>query len=464
MPPLFRPTAWAVALVSLFLGACSTVKYTVDDGRKVNETLLANLRALGHGERALRPAIARSAALNDPDCSRQWELPISVATSYEWDEDDRVAWVRALQVDERLTVVAAAPDAGLAVGDKIVEIDGYKKKDSNKMLAELASLRDDGEPFKVLTAAGKAVTLKPFQVCRGYTRLAPPVTPGYQDFHWLMSVHPLDIFRPQITPDEALWMVLWTQGLSEEGGARMKTYHYSKEVVSTLFEVASLATGLNAAAQAAKVAVNQAAQAAAAAATKAVSEAAAKQILQEAAQRLAEQAAQDYVKKVGEEVAKSVGRQAGNVLRDTFMARVGMSVSSLSWVATTAFDDADRWAWDRIGKIGADPLAGATLHQKLLDQGLVSNAFVLDEERLVRYSTLARQTQREDMLAAVLKGASLEAFALKLTDLPSASDEGAGLAMLSESDEAVPAAPAMAAGAGGLIDAMLRMPLETGQD
>ncbi len=464
MQSLFRPTAWAMALASLLLGACSTVQYTVDDGRKVNETLLANLRALGHGERALRPAIARSAALNDPDCSRQWELPISVATSFEWEEDDRVAWVRALQVDERLTVVAAAPDAGLVVGDKIVEIDGYKKKDSNKMLAELASLRDDGDPFPVKTAAGKTVTLKPFQVCRGYTRLAPPVTPGYQDFHWLMSVHPLDIFRPQITPDEALWMVLWTQGLSEEGGARMKTYHYSKEIVSTLFEVASLATGLNAAAQAAKVAVNQAAQAAAAAATKAAGEAAAKAALEEAARRLAEQAAQDYVKKVGEEVAKSVGRQAGNVLRDTFMARVGMSVSSLSWVATTAFDDADRWAWDRIGKIGGDPLAGATLHQKLLDQGLVSNAFVLDEERLVRYSTLARQTQREDMLAAVLKGASLEAFALKLTDLPSASDEGAGLAMLSESDEAVPSAPAGAAGSGGLIDAMLRMPLETGQD
>ena len=56
--------------------------------------------------------------------------------------------MRALGVDERLTVVAAAPDAGLAVGDKIVEIDGYKKKDSNKMLAELASLRDDGDRFR----------------------------------------------------------------------------------------------------------------------------------------------------------------------------------------------------------------------------------------------------------------------------------------------------------------------------
>lgn len=464
MPRLFRSATCAVALASLLLGACGTVRYTLDDGRKVNETLLANLRALGHGERALRPAIARSAALGDPDCSRQWELPISVATSYEWEEDDRVAWVRALQVDERLTVVAATLDSGFAPGDKIVEIDGYKRRDSHKMLAELASLRDDGKAFPVRTAAGKTLTLKPFQVCRGYTRLAPPVTPGYQDFHWLMSVHPLDIFRPQITPDEALWMVLWTQGLSEEGGARMKTYHYGKEIVTTLFEIASLATGLNAAAEAAKVAVNQAAQAAAAAATKAAGEAAAKAALEEAARKLAEQAAQDYVRKVGEEVAKSVGRQAGNVLRDTFMARVGMSVSSLSWVATTAFDDADRWAWDRIGKLGGDPLAGATLHQKLLDQGLIANAFVLDEERLVRYSTLARQTQREDMLAAVLKGASLEAFALRLTDLPSASDEGAGLAMISESDQASAAVPPPSAAGGGLIDAMLRMPLETGQD
>ena len=54
---------------------------------------------------------------------------------------------------------------------------------------------------------------------------------------------------------------------------------------------------------------------------------------------------------------------------------------------------------------------------------------------------VARQTQREDMLAAVLKGASLEAFALRLTDLPSASDEGAGLAMISESDQASAAVP-----------------------
>ena len=47
------------------------------------------------GEQALRPAIARSAALGDKDCDRQWELPMSVMSSQGWSEDDRVAWVRA---------------------------------------------------------------------------------------------------------------------------------------------------------------------------------------------------------------------------------------------------------------------------------------------------------------------------------------------------------------------------------
>ena len=97
------------------------MKYTVDDGRKVNETLLANLRLMGHGERALRPAIVRSAALKDPGCSRQWELPFSVATSYDWPADDRVAWGRALQVDERLTVIEEAQESGVQIGDSVEE-------------------------------------------------------------------------------------------------------------------------------------------------------------------------------------------------------------------------------------------------------------------------------------------------------------------------------------------------------
>ena len=98
-----------VLLWCMLLSACAGVKYTVDDGRKVDEALLANIRAYGTVEQRLRPAIVRSAELNDPSCDRQWELPFALATSYGWPENERVAWVRGLAVDERLTIVATSP-------------------------------------------------------------------------------------------------------------------------------------------------------------------------------------------------------------------------------------------------------------------------------------------------------------------------------------------------------------------
>ena len=45
----------------LLTGCASGPKFTVDDGRQVDETMLAGMRAYGAGERLLRPAIARSA-------------------------------------------------------------------------------------------------------------------------------------------------------------------------------------------------------------------------------------------------------------------------------------------------------------------------------------------------------------------------------------------------------------------
>ena len=77
------------------------------------------------------------------------------------------------------------------------------------------------------------------------------------------------------------------------------------------------------------------------------------------------------------------------------------------------------------------------MHQKLLERSLVSNACVFDEDRLVKLAALARQTQRGEMLAAVLKGASLEAFALKLSELPSADDDVGAMAMHSDGEELV---------------------------
>lgn len=412
-----------IGLATVSLIGCSTPKYTIDDGRPVNEALLGQIRLLGQGEKLLRPAIVRSSALKDPDCSKQWELPFSVASSHEWEEDDRIAWVRALQVDERLTVISTTRNVDLDFGEKIVDIDGYTKNDAGKMLQRLGDLRDSGDPFQVKTASGKTVTVTPLQVCRGYTRLAPPSKPDFQDYHWLLSVHPLNLFNALVTPDEALWMVLWSQGVSEEGGGRMKTFHYSKEFLLTMLDIASVAVGVNAAAQAAKVAANQAISAAGNAATKAATEAAARQIIEQAGKEAAQAAAKEYAQRIGEEVVKTVGKQITVVLRDTFIARMGLSVSSLSMVSSTAFDEADAWAFDRMRQLGADPWAGATLHRKLLDRNLERNAFALDEERLGSLALHARKTQSEDILLAALRGASLDNYTLQLTDLPQSARE-----------------------------------------
>ena len=437
-------------LLALLVSGCSTIQYTVDDGRAVDEALLARLRILGEGERALRPAIARSAALDDAECSRQWELPFSVATSYEWKDDDKVAWVRALQVDERLTVIAAATDSPIKVGERIVELEGEQTTDSEAMVETLTRLRDGGERFSLRTAKGRTVEVKPFELCRGHTRLAPPNEPEQQGFHWLLNQHPLELASAGLSPDEALWTVLWGQGLSEEGGLRMKSFQYSRNVLGTVLSIASLASGISGATEAARVAADRATRAATSAAAQSAGEALAAKALEQATSSAAEAAGRGYALRVGREVGALVAQQS-------FMTRVGLSLSALSWVASTAFDEADQWAFMQMLKLGADPLAGARLHQKLVARGLVRNAFVLSPERLTQLALLAKDHQRADLLEAILRGGSLEMFALRLVELPSASAEWDGPESASE-----PADPFQISGTGADNSlGPLEMPLET---
>lgn len=407
----WRRLAVPVAISVLLLAGCAAPKYTVDDGRPVNPELLSNIRSYGEGERALRPAIAKSSALNDPHCDRQWELPIAVATSQSWEPNDRVAWVRALGVDERVTVVAVAPGAPLALGDKIVDVDGEDSNKAEELLAELAEMRDRGRPFPVTTSAGKKAQLVPFEVCRGYTRVAPPNTPELQDYHWLMSYHPLEVARAELTADEALWTVLWTQGVSEEGGARMKTYHYGSQVLGSLYTLATIASGLKGAAVAAEAAVAAAQKAAAAAATEVLK------------QQLIDQAKQFAVDRVRNEVTKVAQQltQAQVVASmEQLAANKGM-LGGISRVASTVFDKADAWAYARMKQLGADPLAVFTLHQKMLERGLLRNALPLDPERMAHLQGVVKADGREEDVVAILKGIRTETLAFHSEAMPLAS-------------------------------------------
>ena len=435
---------WIFTLITIgLLSGCAATKYTVDDGRKVNEALLGHIRSFGAGEQALRPAIARSAALKDPSCDTQWELPFSVATSYGWGEDDRVAWARGLGVDERITVVGIAPGSPLQPRDRIEDVAGFSRENAEKMLLALAERRDAGIPFSVKLVSGKSVQVTPFKVCRGYTRLASPGTPKAQDYHWLMSLHPLEVTQASLTEDEALWAVLWTQGLSEEGGARMKTYHYGTQIAGGLYEVFTLVSGLKGAALAANVAVSAAKSAAASVATEALK------------QQLIEQATAAATARVRNELAGSVQRmtqqQAVSAMQQAAANRGALT--GLAWVAATVFDRADTWAYARLEKLNANRLAGFSLHQKLLERGLTSNVLVFDAERLSALSRRAGEQGLDEAVVAILGGFKPEALQPELAAMPLASapkafsyDEPLGAG--------VPYAP-------GLIESVLSMPIES---
>lgn len=440
--------AWLLILLAVVLTGCAAPRYTVDDGRPIDDALLQGIRTFGKGEKALRPAIVRSGELNDDQCDRQWELPISVASSQSWTETERVAWVRALGVDERLTVVARAPDHALQLGDKLVSIDGTSSRNAEKMLTYLADLRDRGRPFSVQTAAGKRTTVVPFQVCRGYTRLSPPNTPLVQDYHWLMSIHPLEVAQADLTDDEALWVVLWTQGVSEEGGARMKLYHYGSNILSSLYTVATIASGLKGAAVAAEAAVAAAQKAATTAATEILKQQLINQAKQYATDRMTEEAVRVARNLTQAQVANSMRRLA---------AHRGM-LGGVSRVAATVFDQADAWAFSRMPRLHANPLAGFTLHQKMLERDLLNNSLALDPDRLPPLQTLADQSGQAQAVLAILKGIRAEDLTFDLGEMPLAS-----AAADFSYEEPSHMADANNPFAYGLVEAMLTMPTSSTQ-
>lgn len=402
----------SAVVASLFLSGCAT-KYTIDDGSAVDEKLLSSIRTYGKAERAVRPAIVRSAQLNDSECDKQWELPFAVTSSHGLPQMDRIAWVRALQVDERLTVVAAIEPGPLKPGDKITHIDDYKD-DADDMLVELAAQRDRGREFVLTLSDGRKVPVKPFEVCRGRYELTRPNGPADQDYHWLHARHAASLFDLALTPDEVLWTVLWTQGLSEEAGARMKTYHYGTRLLKGALTVASIASGVGAAANAASAA---AANFAASEAGKAAAVAAGKELAKFAAEQAATAVRDKIISSATKEIAKAAAQElAMSALRSAAIFK--SSLGGISWVAGTGFYMADKWAHERMALLGADPLAPFTLHGKLALAGQGENAFVFDEERLTAMTGFAEKSGMGERAKLALAGEG--AAAVTVAALPAA--------------------------------------------
>ncbi|AOI44803.1 hypothetical protein WI23_02700 [Burkholderia oklahomensis C6786] len=336
------------------VAGCATT-YTVDDGRKLDDALTTQVRNYVVGEQALRPAVNASAALHDPDCSKTWEVPFEAATSYgESDSNMRVALVRVAGIDEHLRVIATTPGFPIQPGAIISELDGYKSDNAMKMIRELSELREDGKPFNLKTAAGESVTVTPVQACRGHLSLFNPGKHGNdQYYHWDVVLFPDEVGAVNLTPAEAEWIVLWTQGLSEEGGGRMKTYSYTVEAAKML--AGSILSG---ATMGAGGAAGNAAAAAGASLASAFSHIAA---------------------------AEAPGIIAQATAKATANAA---TLHGVNWVASTVFDRADKWAFERMSKLGMDPRTGLELQLRLVQAGAVHNGLLFDEHRLEQINQL----------------------------------------------------------------------------
>jgi hypothetical protein len=132
------------------------------------------------------------------------------------------------------------------------------------------------------------------------------------------------------------------------------------------------------------------------------------------------------------------------------------SLGGVSRIAATTFDYADNWAFARMAALGAPPVAGFTLHQKLIQRNLFSNAFLFDADRLAALNKVAAARGFEAEVVAILGGLRADTLLAEIGSMPLASAQ-AGFAFESADDP----------GAGGrfsrgLIDAMLELPAESG--
>ncbi|WP_298236166.1 hypothetical protein, partial [uncultured Azohydromonas sp.] len=139
------------------------------------------------------------------------------------------------------------------------------------------------------------------------------------------------------------------------------------------------------------------------------------------------EAVKQLIQQASAKLRSELGNAAQRVTRAQAMAAMERSaanrgsLSGVAWIASTVFDRADGWAWERMKRLGEDPVAAFTLHQKLMEKDLAENALLLDPERLAALEGIARAQGRGEAVTAALQGLTAEELLLDLSDMPLAS-------------------------------------------
>jgi len=226
----------------------------------------------------------------------------------------------------------------------------------------------------------------------------------------------------------------------------MKTYAYGTKVAGALYNLFTIASGIQGAAVAANAAVNAAQSAASNVATAVIK------------QQLIDQARAAATNKVREE-ATTIARKLTQAQVASAMQQAAANrgaLSGVAWVASTVFEKADAWAYKRMEQLKADPLAAFTLHQKLIEKNLTANSMVMDSDRLIALSKLAESRGLKGDVVSILQGMRPEDLQVEMAAMPVASAPVA-FSYDTEDDPSKTQQPF----ARGLVDGMLNMPMES---
>jgi hypothetical protein len=375
-------------MMALVMGSAHAGWFSSDDAMSDQDKAdyRTTVKTWFSGEQTLMPARKLASKVIDDSCSKQWNLPVKVASSGipRRSDDKKSVWENDFGVSKpgskSLTVIAALPETGLVPGDVIIKNEGDAAAEEGYRRLGMSWIRDNDdkqEPFEVVTDKGKRAKIEPFQTCKGWSMveiLDNKLNTTQYASDWV--IQPVETFAVDLSPAEAEWIVLWSEGFSAEATTRLQMFKLGKFAVGVAMSntVSSAASGtINSATSAVKNVAQDAAKEAASAASKA------------AAQEIARQAMAQAKGMIQDAVTKVVAtRVAGIVAKKA----VGYAYDPM-WnaVAETAFDDADAWAFKKMKALGMDPKAALTLSAKLSEAG-VKTHFVMDENRLAAFGKL----------------------------------------------------------------------------
>lgn len=364
--------------------------YTFFDGKSIEEVKdIVNLWV--KAQRLVGEALYRSREAMDDSCEKQWQIPITTGISHKEYPKEAFDFMKSEFNfdDKKPTVIYADKSTGLSPRDILLPVDGddvsmknIKEigKQENRLIGWNYWNDAERSPFKVKVEGNVGeVTITPYQTCKGRVNVwIVPIPGGHDIYHRTFVTIPPENFKPDVTPDEVLWMTLWVQGFEVEGQGSMTMLTLSRFIFGAI-QGYMAGSATNSVIQAGTKGVQNLARETASQVAQSTASRAAKEAVVEAAKSQAENMVKEtMVKAVATDAAARFGSGAitnGPITMENFFV-------------DSAFAKADVWAFSKLLKLGVKPDVVVSLHKKLVDANVTGSPFILTPDRQQQFDAM----------------------------------------------------------------------------